>query len=69
MKLANEIKVNFLSVQYTIQEEDVKDLNQMPCNRENIIMQYKTYILYKDKYPVTEYYFYYLFQDQETFFK
>ena len=53
MKLMSEIKSEF-GYSTEVEEDIVKDLNELPWDRENIIMQYKTYILYKDKYPVTE---------------
>ena len=54
MKMMSEIKSEFGFSPEVDDEELIQDLNELPWDRKNIIMQYKTYILYKDKYPVTE---------------
>ena len=57
MKNMNEIKseLGFAALNTDGSEEhDIKDLNEMPWDRENIVMQYKTHIVYADKFPVTE---------------
>jgi len=57
MKNMNEIKseLGFSALNTDGSEEhDIKDLNEMPWDRENIVMQYKTHVVYADKFPVTE---------------
>jgi len=53
MKLMSEIKSEF---GFSPEEDDdvIKNLNDLPWDRENIIMQFTTYVLFKGKYPVTE---------------
>ena len=53
MKMMSEIKSEF---GFSPEEDDdvIKNLNDLPWDRENIIMQFTTYVLFKDKYPVTE---------------
>lgn len=53
MKLMSEIKSEF-GFSPEVDDEIIEDLNKLPWDRKNIIMQYKTYVLYKDKYPVTK---------------
>ena len=53
MKMMDTIKSEF-GFSPELEDEYVRDLDDLPWDREQIIMQYKSYVLYKDKYPVTE---------------
>ncbi len=53
MKLMSDIKSEF-GFAPEHEDEYVDDLNTLPWDRENIVMQYKTYVLYQDKFPVSE---------------